>query len=89
MQYNVRYLLKVVLGELISNAEQLATGVCVCEGPDSKTVGRIELPLQKFTAGLLNLRQLEKASSRKQRLDISLLNSHLGMEETVFPSNHF
>lgn len=65
MQSNFLYLLKVVLGELISNAEQLATGVCVCEGPDSQTVGRIKLSLQEFTAGLLNLSQLEKASRRK------------------------
>lgn len=65
MQDNVLHLLEVVLGELISNAEQLATRVCVCKGPDSQTVGRIELSLQEFTAGLLNLSQLEKASSRK------------------------
>lgn len=43
MQDNVLHLLEVVLGELISNAEQLATRVCVCKGPDSQTVGRIEL----------------------------------------------
>lgn len=59
------YLLEVVLGELISDAEQLATRVCVCKGPDSQTVGGIKLPLQEFTAGLLNLSQLEKASGRK------------------------
>lgn len=78
------YLLKVVLGELVSDAQQLTTGVCVCKGPDSQTVGRIKLPLQEFTAGLLNLCQLEEASSREQGLDVPLLDCHLGMEETLF-----
>ena len=35
------YLLKIVLGELVCNAEQLAAGVCVGEGPDAQTIGRI------------------------------------------------
>lgn len=29
------YLLKVVLGEFVCNAQQLSTGVCVSEGPDA------------------------------------------------------
>lgn len=65
LEYHFFYLLEVVLGKLIGDAEQLATGVCVCKGPNSQTVGRIKLSLQEFTAGLLNLSQLEKASSRK------------------------
>lgn len=78
-----------MLGKLISNAEQLATGVCVGKGPDSQAVGRIQLSLQEFTAGLLNLSQLEKASGRKQRLDVSLLNGHLGTEDTLFTLDPF
>lgn len=70
--------MKIVLGELVCNAEQLATGVCVCEGPDAQTVGRIQLSLEELTAGLLDLRQLEKAGGREQRLHVSLLYSHLG-----------
>lgn len=72
------YLLKIVLGELVCNAEQLAAGVCVCEGPDAQTVGRVQLSLEELAAGLLDLGQLEKAGSREQRLDVSLLDSHLG-----------
>lgn len=74
----ISYLLKIVLGKLVSNAEQLATGVCVCEGPDAQTVGRIQLSLEELAAGLLDLCQLEKAGSREQRLHVSLLYSHLG-----------
>lgn len=70
--------MKIVLGKLVCNAEQLATGVCVCEGPDAQTVGRIQLSLEELTAGLLDLRQLEKAGGREQRLHVSLLYSHLG-----------
>lgn len=76
--YRCSYLLKIVLGELVRNAEQLAAGVCVCKGPDAQTVGGIELPLEELAAGLLNLSQLEKTGCGKQRLDISLLYSHLG-----------
>lgn len=49
------YLLKIVLGELICNAKQLTTGVCVCKRPDSQTVGGIQLSLEELTASLLNL----------------------------------
>lgn len=55
------YLLKVVLGELVRNAEQLAAGVCVCEGPDAETVRGVQLPLEELTAGLLDLSKLEQA----------------------------
>lgn len=67
-----------MLGELVCNAEQFAAGVCVCEGPDAQTVGRVQLSLEELAAGLLDLGQLEKAGSREQRLDVSLLDSHLG-----------
>lgn len=76
--YPCSYLLKVVLGELVCNAQQLAAGVCVCEGPDAQTVGGIQLSLEELAAGLLDLSQLEKAGRREQRLDISLLYCHLG-----------
>lgn len=75
------YLLKIVLGELVRNAEQLAAGVRVCEGPDAQTVGGIQLSLEELTAGLLDLSQLEEAGGREQRLDVSLLHGHLGATE--------
>lgn len=49
------YLLKIVLGELVCDAEQLAAGVRVCKGPDPQTVRGIQLPLEELTAGLLDL----------------------------------
>lgn len=72
------YLLEIVLGELVCNAEQLAAGVRVCKGPDAQTVGGIQLPLEELAAGLLDLSQLEKTGCREQCLDVSLLYSHLG-----------
>lgn len=71
------YLLKIVLGELVGDAEQLAAGVRVCEGPDAQTVGGVQLSLEELAAGLLYLGQLQKAGSREQRLDVSLLDGHL------------
>lgn len=61
----IPYLLKVVLGELVCNSEQLTAGVSVCKGPDAQTVGRIQLPFEKLTAGLLDLSQLKETSCRK------------------------
>lgn len=55
MQHVTSYLLEIVLGELVCNAQQLAAGVCVCEGPDAQTVGGIQLPLEELAAGLLDL----------------------------------
>lgn len=52
------YLLKVMLGELISNTQQLSAGVSVGEGPDAQAVGGVQLTLEEFTAGFLNLCQL-------------------------------
>ncbi len=66
-----------MLGELVCNAEKLAAGVRVCEGPDAQTVGGIQLPLEELAAGLLDLSQLEKTGCREQCLDVSLLYSHL------------
>lgn len=71
------HLLKVMLGELISNTQQLSAGVSVGEGPDAQAVRGVQLPLQEFTAGFLNLCQLQQAGSRQQSLHISLLHSHL------------
>lgn len=71
------YLLKIVLGELICNAEQLAAGVCVSKGPDAQAVRWIQLPLKELAARLLDLSKLEEAGCREQRLDIPLLYSHL------------
>lgn len=71
------YLLKIVLGKLVCNAEQLAARVRVGKSSDAQTIGRIQLPLEELTAGLLDLSQLEKASSREQCLDVSFLYSHL------------
>lgn len=72
------YLLKVVLGELVCDTQQLAAGVRVGEGSDAQAVGRVQLPLEELTAGLLDLCQLEKAGCGEERLHISLLHSHLG-----------
>lgn len=76
--YVCSYLLKIVLRELICNAEQLSAGVRVSEGPDAQTVGGIQLPFEKLTAGLLDLSQLEEAGCREQGLNIALLHGHLG-----------
>lgn len=77
LQYAV-YLLEVVLGELVCDAEQLAAGMCVCEGPDAQTVRGIQLPLEELAAGLLDLSQLEQAGGREESLHIPLFHSHLG-----------
>lgn len=53
------YLLEIVLGEFICNAEELAAGVCVSKSPDAQAVGWIQLPLKELAAGLLNLSKLE------------------------------
>lgn len=66
-----------MLGELVCDAEQLAAGVRVCEGPDAQTVGGVQLSLEELAAGLLYLGQLQKAGSREQRLDVPLLDGHL------------
>lgn len=71
------YLLKVVLGEFVRDAQQLPAGVCVGKGPDSQAVGGVQLSLEELAASLLNLRQLKKAGGGKQRLDVSLLYGHL------------
>lgn len=52
------YLLEIVLGELVCDAEQLAAGVRVCEGPDAQAVGGVQLSLEELAAGLLYLSQL-------------------------------
>lgn len=67
-----------MLGELVCNAEQFATGVCVCEGPDAQAVGWVQLPLEELTTGLLDLSQLEQTGGGEQGLDIPFLHSHLG-----------
>lgn len=71
------YLLEIVLGELVCNAEQLTARVRVGKGSDAQTIGRIQLPLQELAAGLLDLSQLEEAGCREQSLNIPLLYSHL------------
>lgn len=78
LQY-AAHLLEVVLGELVCDAEQLATGVRVCECPDAQTVGGVQLPLEELAAGLLDLSQLEQAGSGEESLHIPLLHGHLGM----------
>lgn len=67
-----------MLGELVRDTEQFAAGVRVCKGPDAQTVGRVQLPLEELTAGLLDLSQLEQAGSGEESLHIPLLHSHLG-----------
>lgn len=82
------HLLKIVLCEFVSDAEQFSTRVCVGESPDAQTVGWIQLSLEEFTAGLLDLSQLEEAGSREQRLDVPLLHSHLGGADPNFRHVH-
>lgn len=77
LQYAVD-LLEVVLGELVRDAEKLAAGVRVCEGPDAQTVGGVQLPLEELAAGLLDLSQLEQAGSGEESLHVPLLHSYLG-----------
>ena len=70
-------LLEVVLGELVGDAQQLAAGVRVGEGPDAQAVGGVQLPLEELTAGLLDLSQLEEAGGGQQRLHVAFLHGHL------------
>ena len=48
----LHHLLEVVLGELVSNPEQVSAGVSVGKVPDPQTVGRVELAHEKLAAGL-------------------------------------
>lgn len=88
MYESISHLLKIVLGELVCNAEQLAAGVCVREGPDAQTVGGIQLSLEELAAGLLDLSQLKEAGGREQRLDVSLLYSHLEQQSHMGESEN-
>lgn len=80
MEQVTSYLLKIVLSELVCDAEQLTARVCVCKGPNAQTIGGIQLSFKELAASLLDLSQLKKAGSREQRLDISFLYSHLRAE---------
>lgn len=71
------YLLEVVLCEFVSNPQQFTARVSVSKSPDAQAIGRVQLSLEELTAGLLDLGQLEKASSRQQGLDIPLFHSDL------------
>lgn len=48
--------------------------MCISERSNSQAVLRIQLSLEEFAANVLDLGQLEKTSSWKQRLNIRLLN---------------
>lgn len=54
--------------EAVCLREELRAGVQVCEGPYSKTIGRMKLGAQEFTAGFFYLVQLEQACCGQQRL---------------------
>lgn len=71
------YLLEVMLCELVSNPQQFTAGVSVSKSSDAQAIGRVQLSLKELAAGLLDLSQLEKASSWQQGLDISLFHSDL------------
>lgn len=71
------YLLEVVLCEFVSNPQQFTARVSVSKSPDAQAIGRVQLSLEELAAGLLDLSQLEKASSWQQGLDISLFHSDL------------
>lgn len=79
-----RYLLEVMLSELISYSQQLSAGVSVGEGPDAQAVRRVQLALQELAARFLNLCQLQQAGSGQQRLDVTLLHSHLQTTPEVY-----
>lgn len=71
------YLLEVVLGELVSNPQQFTARVSISKSSDAQAIGRVQLSLKELAAGLLDLGQLEKASSWQQGLDIPLFHSDL------------
>lgn len=71
------YLLEIMLGELVSNPQQFTAWVSVSKSSDAQAIGRVQLSLKELAAGLLDLSQLEKASSWQQGLDISLFHSDL------------
>lgn len=80
------HLLEIVLSEFVCDAEQLAAGVCISEGPDAQAVGGIQLPLEELAAGLLDLSQLQQASRREQSLNVPLLYCHLESSTEVSTS---
>lgn len=84
--WNLSHLLEVVLGELIGDAEQLSAGVCVCKGPDSQTVGGVQLSLEELAAGLLDLCELQQTCCGQQSLDVPLLHRHLGHSAQIHMS---
>ena len=49
----LHHLLKVVLGKLVGDPEQLATGVSVGERPDTQTVAGVQLTLQELATNVL------------------------------------
>lgn len=71
------YLLEVVLCEFVSDPQQLTARVSVSKSPDAQAIGRVQLSLEELAAGLLDLGQLEEASSRQQGLDVALLHGDL------------
>lgn len=71
------HLLEVVLGKLVSDTQQFAAGVRVCEGADAEAVGGVQLPLQELAAGFLDLRELQQTRGRQKGLHVALLHRHL------------
>ena len=52
--------------------QQIQAAVQVSKGSDAETVGGMELTLEKLTAGIPHICQLEQVGSWKQRLDVLL-----------------
>lgn len=66
-----------MLCEFVSNPQQLAARVSVSKSPDAQAIGRVQLSLEELAAGLLDLGQLEEASSWQQGLHVALFHGDL------------
>ena len=58
------YLLEVVLGELVCDAQEVSARMRIGKGADPEAVRRIQLPLQELTAHVLYLRELQQTRRR-------------------------
>ena len=78
----------MLLGVLVRLAEQVSTTVGVGKGPDSETVGRIQLLLEKVATNVLNLGQLEQTGGRKEGLNVRLFDDDRGRVAEVEQQLH-
>lgn len=77
-----------MLRKLVCDAQQVPTGMRVGKRSDAETVRRIQLPLEKLAADVLDFRQMQQARCRQQSLNVALLHGDVGRVAKVYQQLH-